>query len=94
MVNLQLTNKEWYFLHQQVLNSLKDDPDNYIANSIFNKIIENLPKIDDIKIEFQQEYIKGRRLTDKESSYILMQDNNFNQEEFEEAIKPFINNSQ
>lgn len=44
------------------------------------------------KYQYCNEFIKGRKLTDKESSYILIQDNNFNQEEFEKVIKPFINN--
>lgn len=35
--------------------------------------------------------IKGRRLTDKESKQLMTQDTYFNQEEFEEVVKPFCN---
>lgn len=36
------------------------------------------------------DYIIGRRLTNKESLCLSIQDTNFNKEEFEEVLKPFI----
>lgn len=56
MVNLPLLNKEWYFLHVQLENMVKENPDNYIAKNIFEKLVENLPKLSDIKSDFQKEY--------------------------------------
>lgn len=37
------------------------------------------------------EFIRGRRLTDKESSLLLFQDICFNEEEFNKAIEAYIN---
>ena len=56
MVNLQLSNKEWYFLHVQIENIIKENPDNYIAKRILEKLAENCPKLEDIKSDFQREY--------------------------------------
>lgn len=56
MVNLQLSNREWYFLHVQLENIIKENPENYIAKNILEKIVENLPKLSDIKSDFQKEY--------------------------------------
>lgn len=56
MVNLQLTNKEWYFLHKQIENIINENPDNYIAKAILYKLSKNCPKLDDIKSEFKKEY--------------------------------------
>lgn len=35
--------------------------------------------------------IRGRRLTNKESTLLLFQDIYFNEEEFDKAIEPYIN---
>lgn len=56
MVNLQLTNKEWYFLHTQIKKVIKEVPHNYIAKGILEKLAENRPLLSDIKYEFQREY--------------------------------------
>lgn len=56
IVNLQLSNKEWYFLHIQLENIIKENPDNYIAKNIFEKLVENLPKLNDVKDDFKMEY--------------------------------------
>lgn len=55
MVNLQLTNKEWYFLHSQIEQTVKENQDNYIAKDLLHKLAENCPKLDDIKSEFKTE---------------------------------------
>lgn len=56
MVYLQLTNKEWYFLHVQMENIIKEQPDNHIARELRYKLGENCPNLDDIKKEFKLEY--------------------------------------
>lgn len=52
-------------------------------NSFLNKTNETTNIDDDI--------IRGRRLTDKESLLLLFQDIYFNEEEFNKAIEPYIN---
>lgn len=56
MINLALSNKEWYFLHVQLEKLVKENPNNHIAKGLFEKLIINLPMINDIKSEFQKEY--------------------------------------
>lgn len=57
MINLQLTNNEWYALHIHIENSLKQYPDNRYLNSIMLKLAENCPKIQSIKEDsFIKEY--------------------------------------
>lgn len=57
MVNLQLTNNEWYALHIHVENLLKQYPDNRYLNSIMLKLAENCPTIQNIKEDsFIKEY--------------------------------------
>lgn len=56
MVNLPLLNKEWYFLYVQLEKIIKENPDNHIAKNILEKLVENLPKLNDIKSDFQKEY--------------------------------------
>ena len=57
MVNLQLTNNEWYVLHVHIENSLKQYPDNRYLNSIMLKLAENCPTIQIIKEDsFIKEY--------------------------------------
>ena len=56
MINLQLTNKEWYFLHVQIERLIRENPDNYIPKNILDKLAENCPKFNDIKADFKQEY--------------------------------------
>lgn len=56
MVDLQITNKEWYFLHVQMERLIRENPHNYIPKNILNKLAENCPKLDDIKVDFKQEY--------------------------------------
>lgn len=56
MITLSLTNKEWYFLHTQIEEMLKKNPDNHIAKAILEKLVDNSPSLDDIKTEFKTEY--------------------------------------
>ena len=56
MITLSLTNKEWYFLHIQIEEMLKKNPDNHIAKAILEKPVDNSPSLDDIKTEFKTEY--------------------------------------
>ena len=56
MVNLQLTNKEWYFLHVQLEKIIRENPSNYISKDILNKLADNCPNLTDIKTEFAMEY--------------------------------------
>jgi len=56
MITLSLTNKEWYFLHIQIEEMLKKNPDNHIAKAILEKLVDNSPSLDDIKTEFKTEY--------------------------------------
>lgn len=56
MVNLQLTNKEWYFLHIQIEKVIKENSDNYIAKDLLIKLVKNCPRLDDSKLEFKKEY--------------------------------------
>jgi hypothetical protein len=56
MINLQLTNKEWYFLHIQIENILKEHPDNHIAKNVLIKLTESCPSLNDFKSEFENEY--------------------------------------
>lgn len=56
MVNLQLTNKEWYFLHVQLEKLIKENPHNYIPKEILSKLSENRPNLTDIKADFAKEY--------------------------------------
>lgn len=56
MITLSFTNKEWYFLHIQIEEILKKNPDNHIAKAILEKLVDNSPSLDDIKIEFKTEY--------------------------------------
>lgn len=56
MITLSLTNKEWYFLHIQIEEILKKNPDNHIAKAILEKLVDNSPSLDDIKTEFKTEY--------------------------------------
>ena len=56
MINIQLTNKEWYFLYIQITKLIKENTSDHIAARILDKLAENCPKIDDIKTEFKQEY--------------------------------------
>jgi len=43
MVNLNLTNNEWYTMHVHIENLLKQYPDNRYLNSIMIKLAENHP---------------------------------------------------
>ena len=52
-------------------------------NNFLNKTNETTNIDDDI--------IRGRRLTDKESLLLLFQDIYFNEKEFNKAIEPYIN---
>ncbi len=52
----ELTNKEWYFLHVQMENIIKEQPDNHIAKAILHKLVDNHPNLDDIKSDFKMEY--------------------------------------
>jgi hypothetical protein len=56
MVNLQLTYREWYFLHIQVEKLLKENPSNHIAKDLLTKLAKNAPLLKDIKSDFKQEY--------------------------------------
>lgn len=56
MINLELTNNEWFVLYTQVDNLLKQHPDNRYLNSIMLKLAENCPKLKDIKANFEKEY--------------------------------------
>lgn len=56
MVDLQLTNNEWYFLHVQIEKLIKENPHNYIPKSILEKLAVNCPKLEDVKYVFKQEY--------------------------------------
>ncbi len=56
MVEITLTNKEWYFLHVQLEKIVGENPNNYISKSILEKLAINCPKLDDVKIQFAQEY--------------------------------------
>jgi hypothetical protein len=57
MVNLSLTNNEWYALHVHIENLLKQYPDNRYLNSIILKLAENCPTIQSIKEDsFIKEY--------------------------------------
>ena len=49
MINLRLTNNEWYALHIHIENLLKQYPDNRYLNSIMVKLAENCPTIPSIK---------------------------------------------
>ena len=62
MVNLQLTNNEWYALHCHTERLLKQYPDNRILNSIMIRLAENHPsftslKEDQIKQEYHSDWI-------------------------------------
>lgn len=56
MINILLTNSEWYFLCVQIEKILTKNPDNHIAKNILNKLAENCPSLDDIKFDFKKEY--------------------------------------
>ena len=57
MVNLNLTNNEWYALHVHIENLLKQYPDNRYLNSIILKLSDNCPTIQSIKEDtFVKEY--------------------------------------
>lgn len=56
MVNLPLTNNEWYFLHRHLEKLINKNPHNHIPKNILDKLVENAPKLEDIKIDFKQEY--------------------------------------
>lgn len=56
MIKLTLSNKEWYFLHVQLEKLVKETPNNYIIEGIFEKLIDSRPTIDDIKCDFRKEY--------------------------------------
>jgi putative AlgH/UPF0301 family transcriptional regulator len=57
MINLELTNNEWFILHTQVNNLLKQHPDNKYLKSIMLKLAENCPTIQSIKEDsFIKEY--------------------------------------
>lgn len=56
VVNISITNREWYFLHVQMEEVLKKNPDNHIAKDILVKLVENCPSLDDIKSGFKHEY--------------------------------------
>lgn len=56
IVNLKLTNAEWYFLHIQIENIIKNNPDNHVAKSILEKLAQNCPELDSIKSDFKVEY--------------------------------------
>ncbi|MEK4025333.1 hypothetical protein [Sporosarcina sp. FSL W7-1283] len=56
MINIQLTNREWYFLHVQVENIIKYSPDNRIAKGLIAKLGENYPSLGDVKKKFKMEY--------------------------------------
>ncbi len=57
MVKLELLNQEWYFLHVQIERLIKENPDNYIAKNILNKLVDNSPKLEFAnEFKFQKEY--------------------------------------
>ncbi len=56
MVNLELTNKEWYFLHVQIEKLIKENQHSHIAKDLLIKLAENRPKLDNTKLEFKKEY--------------------------------------
>ena len=49
MINLRLTNNEWYVLYIHIENLLKQYPDNRYLNSIMLKLAKNCPTIPSIK---------------------------------------------
>lgn len=58
MTTITLTNKEWYFLHIQMENIIKQNPDNHIAKNILEELILNRPLLSEItnEVKFKQEY--------------------------------------
>lgn len=42
------------------------------------------------KSDIDNDYIRGRRLTDKESMNLMIQDINFNEEKFNEVVKKYV----
>lgn len=68
IIKLELSNIEWHFLHIQIEKFIKENQGNHIAKSIFNKLIENLPNIKNIKFEFSKEY-ESNWIEDKDFLY-------------------------
>ena len=58
MISIELSKSEWYFLYIQLCEIIKNNPNNHIAENIFNNLVDNMPTIVDTKNEygFKQEY--------------------------------------
>lgn len=66
MINLRLTNNEWYALHIHIENLLKQYPDNRYLNSIMVKLAENCPTIQSIIADTKKETLKAKFKREKE----------------------------
>ncbi len=56
MTEITLSDTEIYFLILQLEKIKKENPTNYIAKELFDKMIQYTPKVDSRKTEFQREY--------------------------------------
>jgi hypothetical protein len=58
LVDISLTNNEWYFLYRQMLKGKEKYPNNRYFISIFNKLEDNMSTIEGVENEskFKMEY--------------------------------------
>lgn len=56
LINIQLTNSEWYFIGNLLQRTSREFSDNYIVTNLLQKFIANKPQMKNFSDEFLREY--------------------------------------